>query len=350
MKGIQERKTKDGETHYRVQIRMKGHPTVRATFKSKTKAKLWKQETECSIREGKYFKTMESKKHTLQEAICRYERDVLPGKPRAKQGQQLRWWKDQIGCYSLADITPALIAEYRDKLSQSITKHGRKMASTTVLRYLAALSHVMTTASTEWGWIESSPMKNVKKPKLGNLRARFLSDDECERLLKACKESSNPHLYPVVVLAVATGMRQAEILNLTASSIDLVNGRIVLEHTKNGERRLVYLKGHALGIIQELLQKKQQNLNFIFPSKNGFKPMDFRFPWKQALKAASISNFKFHDLRHSAASFLLMTGASLAEVAEVLGHKTLAMVKRYAHLSESHTSNVVSRMNEKIFG
>lgn len=350
MKGIQERKTKDGETRYRVQVRMKGHPPVRATFKSKTKAKLWKQETECSIREGRYFKTTEARKHTLQEAICRYERDVLPNKPRAKQEQQLRWWKEQIGSYSLADLTPSLIAEYRDKLSQSTTKFGRKMASTTILRYLAALSHVMTTASTEWGWVEDSPLKNVKKPKVGTLRARFLSEEECERLLKVCKESSSPYLYPVVVLALATGMRKSEILNLTASSIDLINGRIVLERTKNGERRLVFLKGHALVIIQELLLKKQQNFNYIFPSQSGLQPIDVRSPWEQALKDASIENFKFHDLRHSAASFLLMSGASLAEVAEVLGHKTLAMVKRYAHLSESHTSNVVSRMNEKIFG
>lgn len=69
MKGIQERETKDGQKHYRVQIRIKGHPIVRATFKRKTDAQRWKQMTECSIREGKYFKTAEAKKHTLQEAI-----------------------------------------------------------------------------------------------------------------------------------------------------------------------------------------------------------------------------------------------------------------------------------------
>lgn len=350
MKGIQERKTKDGEVHYRVQVRLKGHPTVRATFKSKTKAKLWKQTTECSIREGKYFKTHEAKKHTLQEAISKYERDILPHKPKAKQEQQLRWWKQQLGSHTLAELTPGLIGEHRDKLSQSITKFGSKMAPTTVLRYMAALSHVLSVAQKEWGWIEDSPIKNVKKPKLGTLRARFLSDDECERLLKACKTSTNPYLYPVVVLALSTGMRKSEILNLTAESIDILNGRIVLETTKNGERRLVFLKGHALTVVKELLTKKQQNFKYIFPSQNGMQPIDLRFPWEKALEESRISNFKFHDLRHSAASFLLMSGASLAEVAEVLGHKTLAMVKRYAHLSDSHTANVVSRMNEKVFG
>ena len=78
--------------------------------------------------------------------------------------------------------------------------------------------------------------------------------------------------------------------------------------------------------------------------------MDLRAPWMAAMKKAEIEDFNFHDLRHSAASYLAMNGASLAEIAEVLGHKTLQMVKRYAHLSEAHTTSVVASMNSKIFG
>ena len=88
----------------------------------------------------------------------------------------------------------------------------------------------------------------------------------------------------------------------------------------------------------------------LFPDKSGKNPIQLRTPWRKALKEAEIENFKFHDLRHSAASYLAMSGPSLAEIAEVLGHKTLQMVKRYSHLSEQHTANVVSRMNERIFG
>jgi integrase len=350
MKGIQKRPTKDGKIHYRVQIRLKGHPIIRKTFDSLTKAKLWKQKTECEIRDGKYFKTLEAQKHTLKEAISRYEKEVLPNKPNAKQGQQLRWWKENLGSYLLSDITPALVAAQRDKLLHANTKKGGRIAPTTVLRYLAVLSHLFTVAMVEWGWVEESPVKRISKPKVGLLRARFLSDDERERLLNACKESVNPCLYPVIVLALATGMRKSEILTLTTNAIDLVNGRILLERTKNGERRVIPLKGHALSVVQEHLQKKLQNINFLFPSKSGSSPMDLRFSWEQALKKSGILNLKFHDLRHSAASELLMSGATLAEIAEILGHKTLAMVKRYSHISESHASNVVSRMNEKIFG
>ncbi len=351
MASIQERKTKNGETHYRVQIRIKGHPVVRQTFDSKTRAKQWAQKTEVEIKDGLYFKIAEAKKHTLHEAISRYERDVLPNKPNAKQEQQFRWWKEQLGSYSLAEITPALIAEHRDKLSQSITKYGNKMAPTTVLRYLGAISHVLTVASREWGWIEESPMKKVSKPKVGLLRARYLSDEELGRLLKACKESSNPLLYPFVVLALATGMRKGEIYNLTPSAVDLVNGRILLEKTKNYDRRVIPLKGHALEVITNLLQQKSQNISYLFPSKNGLKPIDLRFPWEKALRESKITGFRTHDLRHSCCVFLIRSGASLMEVALLLGHKQFNTVtRRYSHISESHASDVVSRMNEKIFG
>jgi len=78
--------------------------------------------------------------------------------------------------------------------------------------------------------------------------------------------------------------------------------------------------------------------------------MDLRTPWENALKAAEITDFRWHDLRHSFASELAMSGATLAEIAEAMGHKTLAMVKRYSHLTEGHISKVVERMTTKVFG
>jgi len=89
---------------------------------------------------------------------------------------------------------------------------------------------------------------------------------------------------------------------------------------------------------------------FVFPDSTGTRPVGIREAFEWAVKRADIANFKFHDLRHTFASYLAMNGATLAEIAEVLGHKTLAMVKRYAHLSEAHTAGVVARMNQAIFG
>lgn len=349
---IQERKTDDGKTHYRVQIRLKGHPTTSATFDRKTDAKLWAQQTESAIREGRHFKISEAKKHNLAELIERYIANVIPTKPKnaAACTAQLLWWKAQIGHCLLSDLTPALIAEQRDRLLKGLTKKGTVRSPSTVVRYLAALSHALTVATKEWGWIDDSPMRKVTKPTEPRGRVRFLDNQERTSLLQACHESTNPYLYPVVVLALSTGMRQGEIMNLRWEDIDLFRGRITLHETKNGERRVVPLCGHALELLKAHLLTKRQDVGLLFPSKDdNKKPMDLRFPWKHALKKAGIENYTFHDNRHSCASALLMNQASLAEIAEVLGHKTLSMVKRYSHLSEAHTAKVVEKMNANIF-
>jgi integrase len=353
MASIQERKDKNGKTSYRVQVRIKGYAPQRATFERRTDAKLWAQQTEAAIREGRHFKTTEAKKHTLGQLIDRYMRDILPLKKKAeqRQGAQLLWWKQQLGQYLLADVTPSLLGEQRDKLARQMTKRKELRSPSTVVRYLAALSHAFTIAVNEWGWLEDSPMRKVTKPREPRGRVRFLSEEERTVLLKACKESSCPHLYPVVVLALSTGMRQSEIMNLKWRDIDLQKGRITLHETKNGERRVVHVAGHALKLLHDLDKIRRIDTQLLFPSKeNPLKPIDLRFPWETALKASKIEDFRFHDLRHSAASELAMNGASLAEIAEVLGHRTIQMTKRYSHLSESHTAGVVASMNEKIFG
>ena len=354
MASIRKRTNKDGSTSYRVDIRLKGHPAERATFTRLTDAKAWAQDTESAIRDGRYFKTRESQKHTLGELIDRYIRDVLPTKPKqsSSQKQQLEWFKAEIGAHTLADVTPAKIVECRDKLlTEESLKIGKTRAPATVVRYLAALSHAFTIAVNEWGWLDDSPMRKVKKPALPRGRVRFLSEEvERPRLLKACEESSNPYLYPVVVLALSTGMRQGEIMGLTWEDVDLHQGRATLHETKNGERRVVPLSGKALELLKEHSKVRRLDTALLFPSKNPKKPVDLRAPWEAALKKAGIEDFRFHDLRHSAASYLAMNGASLAEIAEVLGHKTLKMVKRYSHLSEAHTAGVVALMNARIFG
>lgn len=356
MANIEKRISNDGKTSYRVKIRLKGFPSQSATFERLTDAKKWAQQTESAIREGRHFKTTEAKRHTLAEMIDRYCRDVLPSKKSAKdQTQQLAWWKSEIGSYSLADVTPSLIGECRDKLGREITVRNKLRSPASVVRYMAALSHALTIAVKEWGWLEDSPMRKVTKPKESRGRVRFLSDDERMRLLKACKESSNPYLYTVVVLALSTGMRQGEIMGLTWDVVDLNQGRAILHETKNGERRAVAITGHALELLKALSKVRRIDCNLLFPAKENTpqkpqKSMDLRTPWETAVKKAELHDFKFHDLRHSAASYLAMNGASLAEIAEVLGHKTLQMVKRYAHLSEGHTARVVESMNTKIFG
>jgi len=175
------------------------------------------------MREGRYFKTIEARKHTLGDLIDRYIRDVLPSKPKSynKQKIQLEWWKNHLGHQLLSALTPALIAEHRDLLSSQMTYRKTKRSPATVVRYLAALSHALSTAVKEWGWLEDNPMRKVSKPKEPRGRVRFLSTEERPRLLKACKIDPCPYLYTVVVIGMSTGMRQMEILNLRWSDVSL---------------------------------------------------------------------------------------------------------------------------------
>ena len=352
---IEERIASNGIKSYRARIRLKGQPIVTATFSRKTDARDWANSTEVSIKNGRYFKTAEAKRHTLGELIDRYIAEVLPDKPKSikDQSQQLRWWKQQLGDYLLSDISTSVLSEARNSLRQETIQKGKtktKRSNATVNRYMAALSHVFSVAVREWEWIEDSPIKKIKRLKEDRGRTRFLNDNERERLLNACKEFENEALYLIVVLALSTGARQGEILNLRWNNIDLKKRTVTFVETKNDEIRSVPLQGHAYELIKLRHKTRRTDTNLIFPS-NAYpnKTISINSVFRKAVKSAKLDDFRFHDLRHSAASYLAMNGASLAEIAEILGHKTLQMVKRYAHLTEQHTADVVASMNNKIF-
>ncbi len=343
MANIRKRTNKDGSASYRVDVRLKGCPPQRATFKRLTDARKWEQQTEAAIREGRYFKTTESRKHTLGDAIERYKESVLPSKKDwKKQAAQLEIWKTEIGAYTLAEVTPSLLGQVRDQLA-------KERSPATVVRYLAAISHLFTIAVNEWGWLEDNPMRKVRKPTEPRGRVRILSDDERKSLLEACKTVPNPYLHTVVVLALSTGMRQGEIMSLCWQDVDLNTGLITLHETKNGERRTLPLSGYPLELLKGHSKVRRLDTKLLFPGKDPTKPLLIRASWVAAVKKGELSDFRFHDLRHSAASYLAMNGATLIDISAILGHKTLQMVKRYSHLTEQHTSKVLTSMNEKIF-
>jgi len=352
MASIEKRTSQDGEISYRVKVRLKGFPTQSATFERLTDARKWEQQTESAMREGRHFKTTIAKRHTLAGLIERYLKQLETQNPKRHDDvkQKLEWWKEQLGYCSLADLNKALIAEKRDLLASTTGPKKKKRAPGTVNRYYTALSHALSVAVNEWEWLEHHPMRKLSKLKEPRGRIRFLSDGERNKLLDKCKKSRHPYLYTIVVLALSTGARRGEIMNLQWPDVDFNRRVITLHQTKNDERRILPLEGHAFDLMKKHGKVRKINSEFVFPSDDPKKPSGIQFFWNKAVKDAGINNFRFHDLRHSAASYLAMNGASLAEIAEVLGHKTLSMVKRYAHLSEAHTAKVVQRMNEKVFG
>ena len=310
---IQRRPGKDGKSRYRVQVRKKGHPPQTMTFTRKTDAKNWAQSIEAAMEEGRYKNVARAKHHTVGELIDRYLTDYLPRKPKSEslQRPQLLWWKQQVGSLTLADFTSDVIAEQRDKLSKRELSNGKTINSGTVNRYLAALSHVLTIAVRELKWLPESPMRDVSKLKEPKGRVRYLSEDERDRLLHECTQSENPYLLTIVVLALSTGMRKNEIMTLTWGDVDLERQLITLEETKNNEWRSVPLVGKAHQLIKTLAKGCKGPCQLLFPGKNPSQPIEIKKAWYTALRRSGIKDFRFHDLRHTAASYLAMNGASL---------------------------------------
>ncbi|PKD39572.1 integrase [Methylomonas sp. Kb3] len=365
MANIRKRVKKDGVPYYTVQIRLKGYEPQSATFDRLTDAKRWAASTESAIREGRHFKTTEAKKHTVAEMIERYLSSAGLTKIQDEHtGLHLRRWNEEIGYMMLSDVTADTLTLVKDKLLNETVRTGQKRSPTTALRYMASLSKVFNTAVKSWGWLEDSPMRNIEKPRAAKGRVRFLDDDERERLTKACKKSASPLLYPAFILALSTGMRQAETMNLYWGKapanpptegawgvVHLEQSCIILHQTKNSEKRRIPLTGLAMQLLKDMGKVRRIDTPLVFPShKDPLKPIDLKQPWLKAMAEAEIINFHWHDIRHTTASYLAMNGASLAEIAEVLGHKTLQMVQRYAHLSDGHITGVVERMNNKLFG
>lgn len=343
-----------GKITYQVCIRVKGCEPIYETFDRKTDAQLWASGVEYQLKRGFSIKDNQAKKHTLGELIERYIKDVLPRRKNDQQKikTQLLWWKNHIGCRLLSEITPPLIAKHRDiLLTEPVKSKTGYRAPSTARKYMCSLSLALKKGINEWEWLDSNPLDKVEGIKVDNARERNLSEDEQLRLLDAAVNSNNKYIYLLVVLALATGARRGELMNLTWDNVklDTEEPMLYLMKTKNGENRAVPITGLALDVMKEFSKIRKINSKLVFPHASGTKPMDLRWYWDKVIEDSQVDDFVFHDTRHCAGSNLAMNGASLLDIADILGHKTMQMVKRYSHLTKKHTSKVLTNMNNKQF-
>ncbi|MFN8390094.1 MAG: site-specific integrase [Bdellovibrionota bacterium] len=354
MATFEKRKDRNGKESVRVKIRIKGlKKPVSITCPNLTIARQKAAEIETEVRAGRYTRTIEARRHTVAEAIDRYCRDVLPEKSKAMQHQrvQLEEWRKEIGHLTLDQLTAQVLCECRDKFRNVKTQNGPKREASTVNRLLAPMSHLLSVAVNEWEWLEVSPMRKVKRLKESRGRVRWLTDDERERLLTAVDQSECKSLGLITRMALATGMRKTEIASLCWDDIDLLSGKVLIHQTKNGHRRATFVSGITLEQLKSHSKVRRLHTNLVFPSpSNAHKPLNFHTSWLNAVRKAKIDNLKFHDLRHEFATRLAEQGASLAQLSEALGHRTLNMVKRYSHLTENSIQDIVAEMNQRMFG
>lgn len=229
---------------------------------------------------------------------------------------------------------------------QSIEKfkmeRGKEVCPGTVNRALTCLKSLFNRAI-DWGKFDGeNPVRKVKLFPENNARTRFLEKEEIARLLSKC----NDCLRPIVILALNTGMRKSEILNLKWHDVDFERGIIHLTRTKNNERREVPINESVKAAL--IAVRKHPLSPYIFCTRNGNPFLDIRKNFNKALKVAGITEFRFHDLRHTAASQLVMAGVDLNTVREILGHKSLRMTLRYSHLSASHKKRAVEVLDSQI--
>lgn len=313
-----------------------------ATFRTQGEAKKWAAKIETDIDEGKHFETAEAKKKTVKEMLDRYDREIIPGnKDRRNPLRHSKFWKERIGNTKLWRLRRSLVDQVLTELSE-----GRMPA--TVNRYLATLRHACSIAESNWQWLHKNPIgRNFAKSEPRG-RVRFLDDKERKALLSACRDSTHPELNAVVLLAMTTGARRGEIMGLRWPDVDLGARRAILNSTKNDERRTLALVPQVVDQLKALRKVRKIDDDRVFSHDDTQIAFRFNRAFKAAIAEAGVADFRFHDLRHTAASCLAMNGATTAEIAAVLGHKTLAMVQRYSHLTDQHVRDVVERTAAKV--
>ena len=282
---------------------------------------------------------------TLDQAVERY----LAAKSRKRSVSEDRRILGHLKKYFgkdtlLTEITASRVSEYKGhqlatarKIGEGETAIERPLSGATANRTLALLRHLLRLAHEEWELLDAVPRIRMEREAEGRLR--WLTPEEATRLLDVCRRSRNADLTDLVEFGLFTGMRRGEVLGLTWERVDRARGVVLLDVTKSGRRREVPLNSRADAV---LARRGSKSSGLVF----GTRRWDhFRTAWENAVARAKLADFHFHDLRHTYASWLVQNGATLQEVKDLLGHATLTMVLRYAHLAPQQHRTAVARLD-----
>ncbi len=282
---------------------------------------------------------------TFADAAKRYEQAKARKRSLHEDKKTLKRLLAHFGRETKLDkLTADVISQYRDQRFAAGSRNRKgedekplPLSAAAVNRELALLRHLLRLAHEEWGALAAVPKIRLEKEPQGRLR--WLTAEEATRLLAKCREAKNPALAELVEFCLFTGLRQAEALGLTWEQVDRSRGVVLLELTKSGRRREVPLNSEADAV---LVRRGPRASGLVFGTSSWYA---FRSSWEDTIAAAKIDDFRFHDLRHTFASWAVQHGATLQEVKDLLGHSSLAMVMRYSHLSPEHLRKAVGRLD-----
>jgi len=347
MAGIYPRKDDAGNIiGWQAQVRKKGWPVQTKTFTSKRDAETWARRVEADIERGSFIPATLAERTTFSEIAERFEHEYAPHHYR---GEGWRWkltrLRERLGAFSLAALTPQLVANYRDERladpDPRYTKHPAPptVSPATVKTELDLLSKVLSVATKEFGipMPHGNPVLNIRKPKDSPPRDRRLTEKEWQALVRECRSSRNRWLLPALEFAVETAMRQDEQLSLRWENVSLGRAVAVLRKTKNGEERGVPLSKRAVEILSSIPHSMDGR---VFP----IEAMTLYHAFKAACRRSGIEDYTWHDLRHESISRWAENGdMSIHELKIISGHKTTQMLNRYTHL---HAEKVAEKMRK----
>jgi integrase len=324
---------------WQARVTRKGQPDLAKTFDAKEDAQKWARAIEREIDTGSFMPSQYASGQTLRELIDRYRKEVVP-KLRGASTElfRLRTIERHLGHLSVAALTAAAIAGYRDRRLEMVT-------ASTCLRELQSLSAMLALAHREWQVIANNPVQSIRKPSPNRPRERRLSQGDEARLLAELTPSErlsdgkwprgvrNFWIKPLVQLALETAMRRGELLALRWEYIDLIKRTAYLPVTKNGLSRTVPLSTAAVKVLEALPRAIDGR---VFP----VTPNAVKQAWDRARARAGLSDLHLHDLRHESTS-RLAERLNVLELAAITGHRDLRMLQRYTHLSpESLASKI----------
>ena len=272
----------------------------------------------------------------FRDLITRYHEYAATSKRSySKERYTLEALARTFGRIPLAKLTPWAIERWKSD------RRGR-IAAATLNRELTTLKAVLSKA-VEWDLLDKSPAASVKYLHEDNRRVRWLTSDELGRLLAAAAaDVAVAWLVPAITLAVHTGLRQGELLRLRWEDVTAGGSKMSLWNTKSGKPRHIPLNTDARAILATL--PREGTLVLAWPWRKPISRITLYHAFRRAVRRAGVSHCTWHDLRHTFASHMVMAGVDLATVKELLGHETLEMTMRYAHLAPQHSAQAVERL------
>lgn len=293
-----------------------------------------------SIKEGKQPDIKKMASYTFYDLAAEYIKWCERQRGFRQKVNVVKQLAGIFGSLPLRSFDTRLIEQYQSERLQK----GNKPA--TPNRHIAIIKHMFTKA-VDWKMAGEPVLKGIRKAKQlpeNNRRLRYLSREECQELISQCQGN----IKAIVITALNAGMRKGEILSLKWDNVDLKHGFILLDVTKNGERREIPINNSLRATLQGLTRRLDSQYVFCNPDTGNPYDKDLKRSFNTALRRAGIKDFHFHDLRHTFASHLVMAGVDITTVSRLLGHKSLTMTLRYSHLAPEHLSRAVDILDKQL--